>query len=464
MTLDGVPLNLAAQKERRHVISILLGARADKSKAVAFATDHGQSVSCLSSSAAPMAMSGNLVGSPGVETDVGTGTDVSAVADNRKRRRAERMRKQQREQSRICQNAVDEELLPTPETKLEGAIDQPRASSNNDHFSHSDNGYSGTMIGTSRLADDQHYRHVNPHHCGDTNKEEASRSDEGSPDREAVAEYSANKFSAESFSTSFEERKGSFRIGQNHPTPYHTKEFTNEQDPESCTSTQSLEHSGRSDDCSTSRQVPRPHSPSAQKNTEPVVITVQSDDVLGLQSTCLARLWQPDSGLGCSGRTVNPMQNPCTDVPKHYHDHYLKQGKRVEPAVDLWLSQLQIVPIESLYDTQALPSITGGELTPWDQPHKSMAAIEMESIEPPRTAAALAHARRKKSGKTRSTSQKDLPRSHNHDESNFKQRKRPFKPRNLDGDSAVGIEPNLLASNALAEPHTQGVNLLKRIG
>jgi hypothetical protein len=93
-----------------------------------------------------------------------------------------------------------------------------------------------------------------------------------------------------------------------------------------------------------------------------------------------------------------------------------------------------------------------------------MAAIEMESIEPPRTAAALAHARRKKSGKTRSTSQKDLPRSHNHDESNFKQRKRPFKPRNLDGDSAVGIEPNLLASNALAEPHTQGVNLLKRIG
>lgn len=41
------------------------------------------------------AMSGNPVGSPGANgTDAGTGTDISAFADNRRRRRAERARKQ----------------------------------------------------------------------------------------------------------------------------------------------------------------------------------------------------------------------------------------------------------------------------------------------------------------------------------------------------------------------------------
>jgi hypothetical protein len=44
------------------------------------------------------AMSGNPVGSPGVGTDAGTGTDVSAFADNRRRRRAERARRQQQGQ------------------------------------------------------------------------------------------------------------------------------------------------------------------------------------------------------------------------------------------------------------------------------------------------------------------------------------------------------------------------------
>lgn len=40
----GVALNLAAQKERRRVISILLGARADKAKAVEFAVARGRGV------------------------------------------------------------------------------------------------------------------------------------------------------------------------------------------------------------------------------------------------------------------------------------------------------------------------------------------------------------------------------------------------------------------------------------
>lgn len=46
------------------------------------------------------AMSGNPVGSPGAYggTDAGTGTDVSAFADNRRRRRAERARRQQQGQ------------------------------------------------------------------------------------------------------------------------------------------------------------------------------------------------------------------------------------------------------------------------------------------------------------------------------------------------------------------------------
>jgi hypothetical protein len=43
-------------------------------------------------------MSGNPVGSPGVGTDAGTGTDISAFADNRRRRRAERARRQQQGQ------------------------------------------------------------------------------------------------------------------------------------------------------------------------------------------------------------------------------------------------------------------------------------------------------------------------------------------------------------------------------
>jgi hypothetical protein len=50
MTRHGVPLNLAAQKERGHVISILVGARADKARAVDFAVKaRGQSVKGLCS-------------------------------------------------------------------------------------------------------------------------------------------------------------------------------------------------------------------------------------------------------------------------------------------------------------------------------------------------------------------------------------------------------------------------------
>jgi hypothetical protein len=47
-TLHGLPLNLAAQKERRHVISILIGARADQARAVTFAAENGESVERLS--------------------------------------------------------------------------------------------------------------------------------------------------------------------------------------------------------------------------------------------------------------------------------------------------------------------------------------------------------------------------------------------------------------------------------
>jgi len=49
MTEHGVPLNLAAQKEREHVISILVGARADKVRAVDFAVARGQGVENLRS-------------------------------------------------------------------------------------------------------------------------------------------------------------------------------------------------------------------------------------------------------------------------------------------------------------------------------------------------------------------------------------------------------------------------------
>lgn len=47
MTQHGVPLNLAAEKEREHVISILVGARADKARAVDFAVAHGHDVENL---------------------------------------------------------------------------------------------------------------------------------------------------------------------------------------------------------------------------------------------------------------------------------------------------------------------------------------------------------------------------------------------------------------------------------
>jgi ankyrin repeat protein len=49
MTQHGVPLNLAAQKERVHVISILVAARAIKVRAVDFAVAHGQDVENLRS-------------------------------------------------------------------------------------------------------------------------------------------------------------------------------------------------------------------------------------------------------------------------------------------------------------------------------------------------------------------------------------------------------------------------------
>jgi hypothetical protein len=42
VTQHGVPLNIAAQKEREHVISILVGARADKIRAVECAVAHGK--------------------------------------------------------------------------------------------------------------------------------------------------------------------------------------------------------------------------------------------------------------------------------------------------------------------------------------------------------------------------------------------------------------------------------------
>jgi hypothetical protein len=46
-TLYGTSLNLAAQKERLHVASILLRARADQQRALAFAAKHGQDVHSL---------------------------------------------------------------------------------------------------------------------------------------------------------------------------------------------------------------------------------------------------------------------------------------------------------------------------------------------------------------------------------------------------------------------------------
>lgn len=49
MTLHGVPLNLAAQKERGRVISILVDARTDKNRAVNFAVAQGQDVESLCS-------------------------------------------------------------------------------------------------------------------------------------------------------------------------------------------------------------------------------------------------------------------------------------------------------------------------------------------------------------------------------------------------------------------------------
>lgn len=49
MTQHGVSLNLAAQKERGRVISILVDARADRNRAVAFAVAHGQDVENLRS-------------------------------------------------------------------------------------------------------------------------------------------------------------------------------------------------------------------------------------------------------------------------------------------------------------------------------------------------------------------------------------------------------------------------------
>ena len=58
MTKHGVPLNLAAQKERGRVVSILVDARADKHRAVAFAVAHGRDVEYLRSlldTAAPRA-------------------------------------------------------------------------------------------------------------------------------------------------------------------------------------------------------------------------------------------------------------------------------------------------------------------------------------------------------------------------------------------------------------------------
>lgn len=48
MTRYGVALNLAAQKERSNVISILLGARADRTRAVVFAAEHRESLAGLS--------------------------------------------------------------------------------------------------------------------------------------------------------------------------------------------------------------------------------------------------------------------------------------------------------------------------------------------------------------------------------------------------------------------------------
>ena len=44
MTLHGVPLNLAAQKQREHIVSILVSARADMGRAIDFALRHGHDV------------------------------------------------------------------------------------------------------------------------------------------------------------------------------------------------------------------------------------------------------------------------------------------------------------------------------------------------------------------------------------------------------------------------------------
>jgi hypothetical protein len=48
MTKHGVALNIAADKERSHVITMLFDARADMTKAFAFVAERGQSVVSLS--------------------------------------------------------------------------------------------------------------------------------------------------------------------------------------------------------------------------------------------------------------------------------------------------------------------------------------------------------------------------------------------------------------------------------
>jgi hypothetical protein len=132
-TSQGVPLNLAAQKERGHVISILLGARADQTKAISFAADHGQSVSGLTS------LFDNATTSATVE--------AAALLDRTNR-----------------DGARDDQLPNSPaanEHRAERVESIAEASEDHNQFQHPADSDSDTVIAEQRLSDGRHHRTAN---------------------------------------------------------------------------------------------------------------------------------------------------------------------------------------------------------------------------------------------------------------------------------------------------------------
>jgi hypothetical protein len=90
LTPHGMPLNLAAQKERGHVISILVAARADKVRAVEFALAHGQrvgdlctllNIALVRATANPSSSSG--IDGDGVLEEIRLAAPVTAEVDTR---------------------------------------------------------------------------------------------------------------------------------------------------------------------------------------------------------------------------------------------------------------------------------------------------------------------------------------------------------------------------------------------